>query len=36
MRLPRISPVTLGIVGLILGLAALNIVLSARSLRAPA
>lgn len=30
MRVPRISPVTLGIVGLILGLAALNIVLSTK------
>jgi hypothetical protein len=30
VRLPRLSPVTLGIVGLLLGLAALNIVLSAR------
>jgi len=30
MRLPRISPVTLAIVGLLLGLAALNIVLSAK------
>ena len=29
-RLPRLSPVTLGIVGLILGLAALNIVLSTK------